>query len=165
MSEPSTDPIAALAEEVGQLRDLFHRRLLEDRQRQQLYDELYRQLEFARTGMVGEYVAPIVRELLLVLDRIDALSEHVGSETAEVLGTVRVELFEVLARRGVRTVPAVGEAFDPAVHEAVERVHVSDPADDGVVRAEHRPGYLLDDRLLRPARVAVGATESTSDQR
>lgn len=159
MTEPSTDPVSALAAEVGELRDLFHRRLLEDRQRQQLYDELYRQLEFARKGLVGDYVAPIVRELLLVLDRIDALSEHVGTEAGELLETVRVELFEVLARRGVRTVPAVGEAFDPAVHEAVERVPVSDPADDGVVRAERRTGYLLDDRLLRAARVAVGSAD------
>lgn len=162
MSEPSTDPLTTLADEVGQLRDLFHRRLLEDRQRQQLYDELYRQLEFARKGLADEYVAPMVRELLLVLDRIDALAAHVGTEAGELLGTVRVELLEVLTRRGVRTVPAVGEPFDPAVHEAVERVPVTDAAADGVVQTEHRSGYLFDDRLLRPARVSVGSTDATA---
>lgn len=157
MTEPSSDQLATLAEEIGQLRDLFHRRLLEDRQRQRLYDELYRQLEFARKGLAEEYVAPIVRELLLVLDRIGALSREVGAETADVLETVRVEIFEILARRGVRPVAAVGERFDPAVHEAVERVPVDDPSQDGIVRTEHRTGYLLGDRLLRPARVGVGA--------
>lgn len=163
--EPVADPLAgqlqALAEEVSQLRELFNRRLLEDRQRQQMYDELYRQLEFARTELSDQVIGPIVRELVLVLDRIDSLSAHVSDDTNEVLTTVQVELAEVLARRGARPVTAVGEMFDPTFHEAVDRVTVTDPAQDGVVMEERRPGYVLHDRVLRPAQVRVGSLDES----
>lgn len=161
MTDTSATPgegggLRVLAEEVAQLRDLFHRRLLEDKARQRLYDELYRQLEFAQRGLAEQYVAPLARELLLVLDRIDQLAGHGSPETRDALDSVRVELQEVLGRRGVRPVAAVGEAFDPRVHEAVTRTPVSDPAEHGRVVAQRRAGYLLEDRLLRPAQVSVG---------
>lgn len=162
----STEPdrIQALTEEVAQLRDLFHRRLLEDRQRQQLYDELYRQLEFAQKGLVDQFIAPMARELVLVLDRLDGLAGHADDQAKETLTTVQVELLEVLARRGVRPVAAVGERFDPAKHEAVERERVTDPSQDGVVLAQRRPGYVIEDRVLRPAQVRVGVLDAGPSQ-
>jgi molecular chaperone GrpE len=63
-------------------------------------------------------------------------------------------LDETLARRGVRPLPAVGQAFDPHLMHAAEVA--SDPARPaGAVIGELRPGFLLDDALLRPAEVVV----------
>lgn len=148
--------LASLASEVSELRDLFQRRLLDDRSKQQMYDELYRQLQFAQKGLVDQFIAPLVRELLLVLDRIDALGTDVSEESTELLASVRDELVEVLTRRGLRVVDASGERFDPSRHEAVGRAEVTDPERVGDVVEVRRPGYLLEDRLLRPAQVIVG---------
>lgn len=156
--------VAQLAQEVAALRDLFQRRLLEDQARQRMYDELYRQLEFARQGLVDQFVAPLAREILLVVDRIDALTgQGPGGETggdsgddAGNLGSVREELLEILHRRGLREVDARGQEFDPRVHEAVARVPVEPGDQVGRVVEVRRPGYALADRLLRPAQVAVG---------
>ncbi|HEY6739797.1 MAG TPA: nucleotide exchange factor GrpE [Actinopolymorphaceae bacterium] len=155
-AEPSGPvELERLTKEVADLRELITSRLLDDRQRQQMYDELYRQLEFARKGLVEQFLAPIVRELLLVMDRIDAMTTGDSSTETE-LGSVRDELGEILLRHGVRRIDPTGERFDPRVHEAVGREPVSEAARVGSVVQVRRPGYALADRLLRPAQVIVG---------
>lgn len=154
MAEDAVE-VARLAQEVAALRDLFQRRLLEDQSRQRMYDELYRQLRFAQQGLAEQFVAPMAREILLVVDRIDAIAGQLAGESAEPLVSVREELLEVLNRRGLREVGADGE-FDPRVHEAVARVPVERADQVGRVVEVRRPGYALEDRLLRPAQVGVG---------
>lgn len=101
-------------------------------------------------------MAPIVRELVLIIDRLEGMRVHVSADTAEALEGVEVELSEVLNRRGVREVSPVGEPFDPRQHEAVERRSVDDPAADGQVLEVRRTGYVLEQRIIRPAQVVVG---------
>lgn len=154
--EPASAELAQLAEELASLRELFQRRLLEDKGKQQLYDELYRQLQFAQKGLVEQFIAPMTREVLLVVDRLDGTAEHVSEESRQLLASVREELLEVLTRRGLRPVDAWGEQFDARQHEAVGRVAVQDKDQVGRVVEVRRPGYLLEDRLVRPAQVLVG---------
>jgi molecular chaperone GrpE len=146
--------LEALATEVAELRDLFQRRLFEDRRRQELYDRLYQELDFARTDLVQQFIAPVCRELLLVTDRL-AEARHSGADPWRLLDAVGDEIDEVLARRGVRRIPAGGARFDPRLHDAVGQVPVTEDQDGHVVE-ERRPGYLMDDRVLRPTQVLVG---------
>jgi molecular chaperone GrpE (heat shock protein) len=62
---------------------------------------------------------------------------------------------DALAKVGVRALQVQGEPFDPTRHEAVEVVSVP-PRADGLIMAEVQPGYMIHDRLLRPAKVVVG---------
>ena len=64
------------------------------------------------------------------------------------------QMEEVLARLQVVAVPAVGEEFDPRVHEALGTVERDDIPDQHVAE-EIRRGYKLRDKLLRPAMVRV----------
>jgi molecular chaperone GrpE len=73
---------------------------------------------------------------------------HVGVEL------IYKQLQDALAKLGVRPIAAKGEPFDPRYHEAVEMVETTDAADDHVLDELQR-GYLLKDRLLRPAMVRV----------
>jgi molecular chaperone GrpE len=57
---------------------------------------------------------------------------------------------------GAERLEVRGKPFDPVTAEAVDLVTVADPAQDGCVVDEVRPGWRLGDRLLRPARVRVG---------
>jgi molecular chaperone GrpE len=63
-------------------------------------------------------------------------------------------LQKVLSHEGAKAVPAVGETFDPNIHEAVELADLGQGRPNEVT-LEFRKGYLLDGKLLRPARVQV----------
>jgi molecular chaperone GrpE len=106
----------------------------------------------------------VVQQLLPVLDSLDLAADHdpetPGEEKvlAGVNGT-RNQLLEILAKEGLEPIPALGEKFDPNVHEAVS---VVDHGDDLVVTQEMRRGYLLQGRVLRPAMVIVSHDESAT---
>jgi molecular chaperone GrpE len=97
--------------------------------------------------------------LLPVLDNLRRAVEHAGEAGAEDFFVSGLQLvvreFETaLERIGVVPVPAVGERFDPAIHDAIA-AEESDDVDEDTVIAELVPGYRLRDRLLRPAIVRV----------
>jgi molecular chaperone GrpE len=99
------------------------------------------------------------RALLPVLDNLRRAVEHAGDAGAEEffvsgLQLVVREFESALERLGVVRVPAVGERFDPAIHEAIAAEESDDVTEDTVI-AELVPGYRLHDRLLRPAIVRV----------
>jgi molecular chaperone GrpE len=99
------------------------------------------------------------RTLLPVLDNLRRAVEHApeaGAEDFFVHGLQLVvrEFETALERLGVERINAVGEPFDPAVHEAIGGEE-SPEVDRDTVIAELMPGYRLHDRLLRPAMVRV----------
>jgi molecular chaperone GrpE len=144
----------ALTAEVAALRDLFRRRLVDDRDKRQLYEELFELASLARSDLAAQFVGPILRELLLLLDRIDSVGPTVqGSELVE---SIRAEVHEILARRLVTQVHSTGRPFDPQVHEVVGQT-VTDEVAPGTVTDEVRSGWTMGVTLLRPARVIVAA--------
>jgi molecular chaperone GrpE len=77
---------------------------------------------------------------------------------AEGVSMVLRQLKEALAKVGVREVQTQGQPFDPTRHEAVDTISV--PAgEDGLIVEEVQRGYMLNERLLRPAKVIVGKAE------
>ena len=108
--------------------------------------------EQARYGAAG-----LLRAILPVLDNLERALSHIPEDAADGLAeglrlTVR-QLEEALRSEGVERIPAVGEPFDPRLHEAVATMP-GQPA--GQVVAEYLPGYRLHDRVVRAAQVAVG---------
>lgn len=145
MTEPTT--LEEVAAEVSALRDLFQRRLLEDKAKNRLYEELFAQSAFVREELARAYLRPIYSELLLIIDRLSSLiDDPVASSTIE-------EILEVLHRRGVRSITEV-ETFDPRLHEAV-RTEPSDEVARGGIVARLRDGYTVGGEVLRPAAVVV----------
>ena len=105
------------------------------------------------------------RTMLPVLDNLRRAVEHApegGAEDFFVNGLHLVvrEFEAALERLGVEPVPAVGEPFDPAIHEAIGGEESDDVERDTVI-AELVPGYRLHDRLLRPAVVRVAHPRPT----
>jgi len=100
--------------------------------------------------------ADAIKSLLPVIDSFERALQ-VKSGAADFRSGVELiykQLQDVLAKLGVRVIPARGEPFDPHVHEAIEMVETSDAADHEVLEELQR-GYKLKDRLLRPAMVKV----------
>jgi molecular chaperone GrpE len=103
----------------------------------------------------------LVQELLPVLDNLDrtiraAQTSRSDPALLEGVGMVRQQLEGVLRGYGVERIEALGQRFDPAVHEAIGMIAVDDPQRHGAVVHQAEPGYRMAGRLLRPARVSVG---------
>lgn len=101
----------------------------------------------------------LVKELLPVIDNLERAIQHASRTEESKTITEGVELtlngfLKVLEKFGVTRVAALGEPFDPNVHEAIAQEQRSDAA-PGTVVAEFQKGYIMDGRLLRPAMVTV----------
>ncbi len=111
-------------------------------------------------GLVARAHERLVKELLPVLDdlerALEAAAQHEEAKLEEGVRLVHRELMEALAREGLVEVETNGQ-FDPHVHEAL----LSQPSDreEGSVVEVLQKGYLLGDRILRPARVVVSQGE------
>jgi molecular chaperone GrpE len=123
-------------------------------------DETRQRLNRAADERAQREKADFIAGLLPVLDNLQRATEaaETGGSTEVIAEGIRrtASSFEnALAAAGVEPIDAVGETFDPELHEAVETVEVA-PEDEGKVIAQHTRGYRIGDRLLRPARVKVG---------
>jgi len=116
---------------------------------------------------LGKYAAEsLARDLLPTLDDLERALEHsatAGGDDGFAAGVemVRKGLLAALEKHGVVRVSALGQPFDPSRHEAVGMVDGGDAPPNTVV-AEHRAGYLIGDRLLRPAIVVVAMAKATA---
>ena len=102
----------------------------------------------------------LVRDLLPVLDNFDRALNHITPETdltvvIDGIRAIQRQLSQALEGQGVKRINAVGEAFDPEHHEAL--VTAQSDLESGTVLEELETGYLLHDRVIRPARVKVAA--------
>ncbi len=97
-------------------------------------------------------VSGTLAELLPVLDDIGRAREHGELEGA--FKAVGEALEGLVARLGLETFGAVGDPFDPVVHEALTHTHSDDVAEATCV-AIYQPGYRFAGRVVRPARVGV----------
>ncbi len=98
----------------------------------------------------------VVEQFLPVLDNFNLALKSTGSAEQLRSGVALIvkQMEEILRQMQVVPVPAVGEAFDPRVHEALGSVERDDLPDQHVAE-EVRRGYKLRERLLRPALVRV----------
>lgn len=102
----------------------------------------------------------ILRELVPAVDNLERAIEHArqdgaGGETLlKGVELTLAQLQKALEKFGVVAIKSLGEPFDPARHEAMGQVESADQPANTVVQ-EYQKGYLLNDRLLRPALVMV----------
>jgi molecular chaperone GrpE len=94
------------------------------------------------------------RLLLDWIEAVDSVDRALAMQHSEGLGGVLGQMESILARQGVERVGAVGEAFDPELHEAIS-VRESDEVPDRTVLDVARSGYRRGERVLRPAQVVV----------
>lgn len=106
-------------------------------------------------------VSPLAGDLLSVIDNferaIDAARQSGNEAIITGLEMVHRQLLEALAKHGVEPISALGQPFDPNVHEALMQQPDADHP-EGTVVAEVNRGYRIRDRVLRPSRVAVSVT-------
>jgi len=109
----------------------------------------------------------MARELLPILDSLEKAIEHADEshDFKDLMDGVQLVLrqfLQALEKFGVSPVEAVGQPFNPHVHEAVGHLESEEHPPDSVI-AEHRRGYKMHNRLLRPTMVSVSKTPKKKD--
>ena len=148
---------ARLETEVAALHDQLLRALAESENQR-------RRSQRERDEAVRYAAAPMLRDLLAVADNLQRALESVPGDVADENGALKTllegvqltarELETVFERHGIVKLEPMGERFNPHHHEAM--FEVPDPEQpSGTIVQVVQPGYLLHDRLLRPARVGV----------
>ena len=146
-SKQSDEYLSALQRERAEFLN-FKRRTAEERQRD--------------LGLASD---DLIRKVLAVADDFDRAidarpAELADNAWAEGIAAIDRKLGALLDSEGVSQIDAApGRPFDPREHEAIANVPGSDQPDGAIVE-EVRRGYRLRDRILRPALVAVAATNS-----
>jgi molecular chaperone GrpE len=160
--EPMTDPDAPVAApETGEIADLQRERDdYKDRwlRKSAEFDNYRKRIERERREQADQAVVDLLQELLLVVDDFDrALTVDAGESGGPYRKGVELihgKLHDLLRKQGVRPMEVLGADFDPNVHMAVMH-EVSPEHREGEVIGELQKGYMLNDRLLRPAMVKV----------
>jgi molecular chaperone GrpE len=152
VAEAGTPEVEDLRRQLDERQDRLLRTLAE-------MDNMRRRLQRDREEYTRYATESLLRDLIPVLDNFDralgaARSGPDGGRILEGVELIQRELLKVLERAGLQRYSALGQRFDPTRHEATARVVANEHMPDTVV-AEIAPGYLLHDRVLRAAQVAV----------
>jgi molecular chaperone GrpE len=132
------------------------------------FDNLKRRTEKDKADYYRFALAEAFSDILNVVDNFERALAHradaTGDEFHAGIDMIAKQLADTLKKYGVAEVPASGLPFDPNVHEAVVREE-TDSVAPGTVLEVLQKGYLLNDRLLRPARVKVAAPRVAGDSK
>jgi molecular chaperone GrpE len=145
------DALEVLRAEKNALQDRLLRTAAE-------FDNYRKRIDRERRDQADNAVADALEDLLPIMDNLElALSAPAGDDAGAYRKGVELihrQMADLLRKRGVKAMEAVGTDFDPRFHQAV--VHeVSADHREGEVMEELRRGYMLGERLLRPAMVKV----------
>jgi molecular chaperone GrpE len=161
-AEAAADPaarIAQLEKEVGEVKDRFLRNAADfENFRKRSRREVEEAVRGAKESMLRDFL-PVIDNLERAMSAVQGPIAN-GTAPAEVASLAKgvelvLKLFnDTLGRYGVRGFVSKGSPFDPQLHEAIQQVETSShPA--GTVIEEFQKGYMLNDRLVRPAMVVV----------
>jgi molecular chaperone GrpE len=147
---PAEDRVAELERERDEYLDSLQRLKAE-------FDNFRKRTANERAAQSARASESVVKELLPVVDDLEralvAAEEHEEATLEDGVRLVHRALSDVLARAGLSEIDTAG-AFDPHVHEALLAQPV-DGAEPGSIVQVLQKGYVLGDRVLRPARVVV----------
>jgi molecular chaperone GrpE len=146
-------------EEAGRIREALLRKSAD-------FENMKRRTEKEKAEYFRFALAEVFADVLGVVDNFERAVAHRADATGEEfhagIDMIARQLTDSLRKYGVEEVPAGDVPFDPNVHEADEREE-TDSAPPGTVLEVFQKGYLLNDRLLRPARVKVAAPRTDAD--
>lgn len=158
------DPIQSLEDQITKLdaekADLTDRLLRAHAELENIRKRAEREKEETARYAISKFA----RDIVAVSDNFERAIQSVPSETAEQDGPLKSlvegvsmterELLNVLERHGIKRVSPKGEIFNPHLHQAMMEIQNAElPA--GTITEVFQPGYVIEDRVLRPAMVIV----------
>ena|GEM_PF-604066 len=148
----TAEPDAVETAAAGELAEALDERTRDLQRITAEYHNYRKRVERDRQAAADQATVNVVAGLLPVLDDIDRARDH--GDLVGPFGSVAEQLFNSLTKLGLEVFGDKGDPFDPTVHEAVAHMHSSDVTEATCIDVMRR-GYRLNDRLVRPAMVAV----------
>ena len=149
--ETADSPVEALRKEKDALQDRLLRTAAE-------FDNYRKRVDRDRKDQAEAATADALVDLLPIVDDLERALKAPASGDVESfkkgIELIHQQMLELLRKRGVKPIEAVGADFDPNYHQAVVQESSADHR-EGEVMEEYARGYMLGDRLLRPAMVKV----------
>ena len=147
--DSSEQEVANLRREIADLRDRSMRTLAD-------FDNFRKRADRERQEAKKYALVEPLRDFLEIMDNLDLALAAAGStdDLKRGIEMIHRQMTDLLRRFGVQEVAALGQPFDPTLHEAVSREEDSS-VQAPTVTGEMRRGYRIHDRLLRPAMVKV----------
>jgi molecular chaperone GrpE len=158
---PPEEKIAQLELELAEARDKLLRALAEsENQRRRFLREREESLRFAASSFAKELLS-VADNLRRAIDSETAISEDSAAKgVIEGVAATERELWAIFERHGVKRVePSLGDPFDPHLHQAMYEIETRDYP-PGTIAQLLQPGYVMHDRLLRPALVGVAKPQA-----
>lgn len=160
--------IEALQNELEQLRkdaeesrDHYLRVLADfDNFRKRQREEVARRICIAREEILLKLL-PIIENFQRALESAEA--QHSYESLVEGVSLTLRQMLDLLEKEGVQPIEAVGQQFNPELHEAVTRTE-TDEYPEGTILEEYERGYIIDGKVLRPSRVRVAVRPETGNQ-
>jgi molecular chaperone GrpE len=155
------DSMATMQADLDRFRDLAARSQADfENYKKRCAREKDDAIKYANTSLL-ERLVPIVDNFELGLEAARGQGEK--SPIYSGMKMVLKQLEDFLVANGLQPIEAVGQKFDPNLHEAIAH-EPSDEAAEGTVTRQTRRGYRFKDRLLRPSSVAVSSGPKESDE-
>src|SRR5262245_45319547 len=149
-AETQPDPLEELRREKDALQDRLLRTAAE-------FDNYRKRVERERRELADYMKADVLAEILPIVDNFERALQAPSTEADPLRKGVELihkQMLDFLRKRGVTPIDALGADFDPNFHQAV--IHETSPSHrEGEVIEELQRGYMLGDKLLRPAMVKV----------
>ena len=143
------EKVSYIVDKVEDIESLITRRLLEDKAKNSLIEELKQYLIYRQDLDKGEKFAPFMKQILQVIDRIES-----SEEKSDLLTSIAEELLQILSMNGLQVIDNSG-MIDPSMHEVVNTVAVTDEQSENNIVEVLQKGYLLNNRVLRPSKVII----------
>jgi molecular chaperone GrpE len=140
--------LAAARRQADEAQDKYLRTLAE-------VDNIRKRVERNAESRIGHARRELLLRFLPVVDNLERALQHGDAEKGlrEGVELTHRDLMRALSESGVQRLEPQGEMFDPSWHEAIEVVEAKQPS--GTIVDVVRPGYTLDEQLVRPAQVRV----------
>ncbi len=149
--EPEPTELELMSKERDEWKDKYLRSMAE-------FENYRRRSTQEKTDWIKRSTEKLALEVCDVLDNFERALLQMEPEHAEdkfVKGILLIEqqLRSVLLREGVKKIEALGAEFDPGLHDAL--AHIPSDYDENIVAAIIQNGYTMNDKVIRPVRVAV----------
>ena len=143
------EQISKLKDELEDVKDR-HTRLIAE------FDNLKKRSAKEREGLYNSIIGDIMSSLLPVIDNLEKATEAESKDEEYKKGIELVlkQFKDVLNANGVKEIEAVGQPFDPELHEAVSMIQ-DENFGEKVVAQEYRKGYMIGNKVIRHSMVVV----------
>ena len=166
-SEPEIKKKKSLEDKFAESEDKLKRSLAEiENQRRRFEKEIKDAFEFGSFNFARESLAILdnLQRAKLAIKNDEVLKNNKDLDKfLENIIVIEKDLVSIFEKNRIKKINTKGHKFDPNIHQAMSEIE-DEKAETGAILQEIQPGYMLGERLLRPALVAVAKKKSTKNE-